>query len=633
MKKLLSILLALVMMFSLTVPAFADGLSPEEAIDAIGGADGPTVIITNEPTDIPAPDDYYDDDYTSWAKEYWAQLCEKFPEETAQFLKELPAWFAEHYPEEESFEAYCEYYNYVEEVYVEFYDYWLWDHEQEQAKNDFITSHGGTPGQINVMVNGKCVKFLDAAPEVAEGRTMVPVRAITEALGGEVLYGDREGLVRLYMDEYVIFITIGSTTVEITPRGTDTGKENRSIEMDCAPYAKGGRTYVPVRFISEALGYDVQWDDYYQTVVITDLTALAGQIDKDFTIYNKLAARSALTGKTQKSVGSATADVTLFDTLNGDKTGKGTCSYDLAASTAGASGKLEYDFTELWSLIEGYIPMPLDLAGEEEYTQALELVKSLMKGSLDVRVDLEKGKVYLSMPGLFEAMGDYLEEAGVQIPKDAWLSTSLTGDAEMDELITMMSQTLTVGKLLTAIGGSASVSGNYSARNYDSILEAAGMFGKLYGDGKFKRQGNADVLTLTKEDLAEILEPLVGQDGYTGQDLDALSKFDFTLTVKDNGDVDVDYQARVALAGSEVNLGDFMDVSVKGSTRDGKTEETMEVHIKNVLKATVTLQETLTETDETPETAPPKDALVLPMDGTLPGGTITSPDGPTQIQP
>lgn len=616
MKKLLSILLALVMLCSLTVPAFADG--------PYG----------------PAPDDYWDDtNPTEWAQEYWAELCEKFPEETARFLVEVKTWFPSstyyYLYGGGSFEEYCAGYDCIEEAYLGLFWDWMSDHEQEQAKNDFITSHGGTPGQINVMVNGKCVKFTDAAPEVTDGRTMVPVRAITEALGGEVLYGDREGLVRLYMDEYVIFITIGSTTVEITPRGTDTGEADKTIEMDCAPYAKGGRTYIPVRFISEALGYDVQWDSYYNTAVITDLDALAEQIDKDFTIYNKMAAKSALTDKTRKTVGSGRADVTLFDTLNGDKIGKATYSYDLAASTAGASGKIEYDFSELWALIEGYIPMPLSLTDDtlinpkadeyaEQYAQTLELVKSLMKGSLDVRVDLEKGKAYLSMPGLFEAMGSYMEEAGMQIPKDAWLSTSMGDSADMDELIAMMGQTTTMGKLLTSM-----ISYDYlAAESYDSVLEAAELFGKLYGDAKFTRKGSSYVMTLTKEDLVDLMG-----DDYAAGDLDALSKFDYTMTVKDNGDVDVSAQCNVALSGDGLNLGDMVAISSKGSTRGGKSESTMDLHIKNVLKVTVKLQETVTETDKAPEVTPPSDALVLPLDGELPGGTVTSPDGPTQVQP
>lgn len=694
MKKLLSILLALVMVFSLTAPALA--AAPDNDLDPplwrIWGYDSYEDMTDSEYSywteeryaealanilafmeANPAQTaqfranayTFYEEKYagdwgtpqefmTEWneteeqfltdmtvcqiwanlsAQEYvdaWAAQCAEQPERTAQFLAELPTWFAEEYYYYDSFDEYVEYRTCKEEAYLELFSDWNWlytlQQEAEQAKRDFITAHGGVPGQINVMVNGKCVKFTDAAPEVAEGRTMVPFRAIFETLGAEISYED--GTIHAVLGDMALDLTIGSDTMTKTADG-----KTETVKMDCAPYVKGGRTYVPVRFIGEALGCDVQWDGYYNTAVITDLDALAEQIDKDFTIYNKLAAKSALTDKTQKSVGSGRADVTLFDTLNGDKTGKATYSYDLAASTAGASGKLEYDFSELWALIEGYIPMPLTdgtlldpNADEyaEEYAQALEMVKSLMKGTLDVRVDLKKGKVYVSMPGLFEAMESYLEESGVQLPKDAWLSTSLGDGAELDELIGMLGQTTTIGKLLTATAGSA----YFPAKNYDFILEAAEAFGKLYGDAKFKRQGSAYVLTLTKEDLVA----LAGDDSYAAGELDALSKFEYSLTVKDNGDVDVSAQCNVALSGDGLNLGDMVAISSKGSTRGGKTEATMEFHIKNVLKATVTIQETVSQTEKAPETTPPSDVLVLPLDGTLPGGTITSPDGPTQSQ-
>ena len=658
MKKLLSVLLALVMVFSLTVPAFADG------------PDGP----------MPEP---VAEDSTDWAKDSWAGICAAQPEETAQFLAEFDAWFAEEYPYYDSFEAYCEYweespeeaycylfgewgydpvaewaalcaaqpeetaqflaelpawfaenYSYyasfdeyveycdgIEDAYMELFSMWNWEKEwaqkQQAAVNQFITDRGGVPGQINVMLNGQYIKFPDAVPELTDGRTMVPFRAIFESLGAEITFDG--GKIHAVLGDTVLDLTIGSDTMTKTVNG-----KAETVKMDCAPYIKGGRTYVPVRFISEALGCEVGWDGDYRSAVIIDREALAEQIDKDFTIYNQLMAKSVLTDKTQKSVGSGRADVTLFDTLNGDKTGAGTYSYDLAASTAGASGKVEYDFSELWALIEGYLPMPLDLDGEEEYTQALELIKSLMKGSADVRVDLEKGKVYVSMPGLFEAMGSYLEESGVQIPKDAWLSASL-GNEELRGVNGMLRQAPTIGSVLTT---AVDLSGYNAVWTYDGIMDTAAQMAKLFGDGKFTRSGSANVLTMTKADLAALME----EDGYTGGDLDALSKFDLTLTIRDNGDMDVNYQARVALASSEINLGDFVDVSVKGSTRDGKSESTMELHIKNVLKATVTVEETVTETDTAPETTPPSDALVLPVDGTLPGSTITSPDGPTQPQ-
>ena len=650
MKKLLSVLLALVMVFSLTVPAFAEEPQPPDWATLCAEQPEKTAQFLAELDTWFAEEYSYYDSFEEYCEYWemspeevypflfeewsydpvaeWAALCAAQPERTAQFLEELPTWFTSEYFWYDSLDEYIEYRTCKEEAYLELFEEWNWAYAQEQAaeqaKRDFVTAHGGVPGQLNVMLNGQCVKFPDAVPELTGGRTMVPFRAIFETLGAEVTYDN--GKVHATLGDTALELTIGSDTLTKTADG-----RTETVKMDCAPYIKGGRTYVPVRFISEALGYDVQWDGYYNIAVITDYAALAEQIDQDFTIYNKLLARNVLTDKTRKSVGSGKADVTLFDTLNGDKSGKATYSYDLAASTDGASGKLEYDFSQMWALIEEYIPMPLDEAGAEEYEKALELVKSLMKGSAEIRMDLNKGKVYLSMPGLFEAVSSYmkeaLEESGVQLPKDAWLSASLD-DMDMDELTGMMKQAVSIGKLLSTTAGGASVSGYYSAENYDNILEAAGMMAKLYGDAKFTRKNGANVLSITKADLAALDE-----DSFFAEELDALSKFDYTLTVKDNGDMDVSVQCNVALTGSGLNLGDMVAISSKSSTRGGKTETTMDFHIRNTLKATVKLQETVTETDKAPETTPPKDALVLPIDGTLPGGTVTSPDGPTQIVP
>lgn len=530
MKKLIALLLSLVMLFALTIPAFADG------------PDGPP------------------------SEDWYAELMQK-------------------------------------------------------AKDEVITSHGGVPGQINVMVNGQCVKFTDAVPQATGGRTMVPFGAVMDVLGGESDYDSDTKTVTCVIGETTLTLTIGSDEMTKTVAG-----EVSTVKMDCAPYAKGGRTYIPLRFISQALGYDVKWDSYYNTAVITDLDALAEQIDKDFTIYNKLIAQNAITEQAQKSVGSAKLDVTLFDTINGDKTGKASYSYDLTASKAGASGKVEYDFSDLWEIVKGYIPMPLDEAGAEDFAKSMELVESLMKAKAELRMDLEKGKLYFSMPELFEALGSYMAGSGVQLPKDSWLSMSLE-EMDLDELTGLMEQTTSVGKLLCATAAGASVSGAYSILSYDNITQAAEVAAKLYGDAKFTRKGSANVLTITRDDLFALVEEVAGME-VDDETKAVISKYDLTLTVKDNGDVDVEFQSNLALASSSINLGDALQITAKSSTRGGKTQSTMECHIKNALKMTVTVQQTVTGTSTGPELTPPQDVLVLPIDGTLPNSTISSPDGP-----
>lgn len=711
MKKLLSVLLALVMVFSLTVPAFADGPDgpaptewdqlcaekPEETAQFLAEfdtwfAEQYPFLTFEEYCKLldESPEEAYPYFFEEWSfdpVQEWADLCAEKPEQTAQFLAELDTWFAEEYRYYDSFEEYCEtweeskeeaylelfeewsfdpvqawadlcaeqpqqtaqflaefdtwfaerLYDYdsfeeyceyweesTEEAYLGLFAEWTWQKEWAQKmqaeRDEFLTAHGGTPGQINVMVNGQCVKFTDAAPEITGGRTMVPVRALVEALGGEADYQD--GTILFTLDGYQYSFTVGSTTVTVAPTADNTADVPKpdDIVMDCAPYVTaGGRAYVPIRFISEALGYEVGWDDEFRTAIMIDKDALAAQIDRDFTIYNKLLAKNALTEQAQQSTGSAQADVTLFDTLNGDKTGSATYSYDLIASKAGASGKMEYDFSTLWQIIKGYIPMPLDEAGAGEFAETMALMDSLMQGSLDIRMDLGKGKIYFSMPELFKAMGSYLEESGVQIPEGAWLSMSLDG-LGLEELTAQLGQAPTVGSMLCT--------GVYTSdvRSYDRLLEAAAQMAKLFGDGKFTRSGETNVLKLTRDDLAE----LMGLDS-TDEALESISKFEYALTVYDNGDMDAEVTCTMALNSSGINLGDMVQLTEKSTTRDGKTESSMEMHIKNVLKMTITLEGTLTETDKSPDLTPPEDALVLPIDGTLPDGPITSFNGRTQI--
>ncbi len=56
---------------------------------------------------------------------------------------------------------------------------------------------------------------------------------------------------------------------------------------DVSPYIKQNRTFVPVRFFAEAMGMTVLWDSDYNCAVIYDAEKLAADIDKDFTVINK----------------------------------------------------------------------------------------------------------------------------------------------------------------------------------------------------------------------------------------------------------------------------------------------------------------------------------------------------------
>ncbi|PYI56468.1 stalk domain-containing protein [Paenibacillus flagellatus] len=124
-------------------------------------------------------------------------------------------------------------------------------------------------GTIKVVYGNRPIDF-DALPELSNGRTMVPVRVIAEALGFEVTFDENaqtgERQVNLGKAGTTVGLTIGKAEVRKTVQAAP--ESTKSI--DVAPYIKDDRTYVPVRFFAEELGLDVQWDNATSTVILRD---------------------------------------------------------------------------------------------------------------------------------------------------------------------------------------------------------------------------------------------------------------------------------------------------------------------------------------------------------------------------
>lgn len=105
-------------------------------------------------------------------------------------------------------------------------------------------------------INGE-TKFWDAAPYVKNGRTMVPVRYLAEAVGFDVDYDfsdPNNRVVMIYMPDdhevpYILFV-IGQPIAMY---------KGQLIALDIAPEILNDRTMVPLRFVVESLGYKVNW--------------------------------------------------------------------------------------------------------------------------------------------------------------------------------------------------------------------------------------------------------------------------------------------------------------------------------------------------------------------------------------
>lgn len=114
---------------------------------------------------------------------------------------------------------------------------------------------------VTVTVEGETVDFPDAQPFIdANNRTLVPVRFISEALGGQVNWdGDLQQVTITYNNK-IIRLIINKKEISI---------DGQAQVMDTQAILKDARTFVPVRFVSEAMGANVEWDSVNFTVIIT----------------------------------------------------------------------------------------------------------------------------------------------------------------------------------------------------------------------------------------------------------------------------------------------------------------------------------------------------------------------------
>ncbi|MBP1934839.1 copper amine oxidase N-terminal domain-containing protein [Ammoniphilus resinae] len=112
--------------------------------------------------------------------------------------------------------------------------------------------------EINVIINGEKQEY-DQPPVLQNGRTLVPLRGIFETLGAKVNWNQVEKKVTATKDNQMIVLTIGSYQAEINDKLHKLDVEAKTINY---------RTMVPLRFIGEALGEDVHWEQSTKTVFI-----------------------------------------------------------------------------------------------------------------------------------------------------------------------------------------------------------------------------------------------------------------------------------------------------------------------------------------------------------------------------
>lgn len=115
----------------------------------------------------------------------------------------------------------------------------------------------------SVYVNGEKMTF-NADPYIENDRTLVPMRAIFEAVGAKVTWdGEKQtvfGVKENNGEVSLVSLQIGKT---------EAFDGSRLVTLDAAPVIKENTTFVPLRFVSETLGAKVEWNNEDYAVIIT----------------------------------------------------------------------------------------------------------------------------------------------------------------------------------------------------------------------------------------------------------------------------------------------------------------------------------------------------------------------------
>ncbi|WP_379393933.1 copper amine oxidase N-terminal domain-containing protein [Paenibacillus lentus] len=152
---------------------------------------------------------------------------------------------------------------------------------------------------IVVEVNGNLISFPDAKPFMDKSnRVQVPVRFVSEALGAEVRWNSQSKQVTVKMGEDTTVLTLGKKAFTVN---------GQTKQMDTVAQEKQNRTFVPLRFVSEALGAKVIWhSDLYSVEILTGLAAEQPESSKGTTTpkdpWEEFLASRSIEGETEMKV-------------------------------------------------------------------------------------------------------------------------------------------------------------------------------------------------------------------------------------------------------------------------------------------------------------------------------------------
>lgn len=130
-------------------------------------------------------------------------------------------------------------------------------------------SPAAAAGDITLVVNGAVVRA-DVPPVIVDGRTLVPIRVVSESLGAQVSWEATTRVATIVSGASQIVLKVGEVRATV---------DGAPVTLDSPARIINGRTMVPIRFVGEALGATVAWDATKRQVSVTRTPAVKASVE------------------------------------------------------------------------------------------------------------------------------------------------------------------------------------------------------------------------------------------------------------------------------------------------------------------------------------------------------------------
>lgn len=119
---------------------------------------------------------------------------------------------------------------------------------------------------VGVRLDERMLSF-DVEPFIENNRILIPLRGVMEGLGADVEWDQETRTVSVFTEDVNINLVIGENTAKVV-KTVDEVPSEETVELDVAAKLVNDRTFIPVRFVSEALGAKVDWDSTLRIAII-----------------------------------------------------------------------------------------------------------------------------------------------------------------------------------------------------------------------------------------------------------------------------------------------------------------------------------------------------------------------------